>query len=146
MARKVNAYFTVEAALVLPVVLGVIVLIIYLWFFQYDRCLMEQDAGILALRGAILEAADNQERVQLLEREAKQINKEKYVAWEEEKEDFIIKEGKLQVSKAGEIRFPFRGLQFWNGEDIWGTETIYKNQILSPTTLIRYYRKLTGGK
>lgn len=146
MTKKVNAYFTVEAALVLPVALGVIVLIIYLWFFQYDRCLMEQDAGILALRGAILEADDNQERVQLLEWEARQINKEKYVAWEEKKEDFIIKEGKLQVSKAGEIRFPFRGLQFWNGEDIWGTEAIYKNRILSPTTLIRYYRKLTGGQ
>lgn len=146
MTRKVNAYFTVEAALILPMVLGVIVLIIYLWFFQYDRCLMEQDAGILALRGTIMEAEDNQERVRMLIKEAEQMNKKKYVAWEEKKGDFTIEKGKLQVKKAGELRFPFRGLQFWNGENVWEVEVVYENQLLSPVSMIRYYRKLTGGK
>lgn len=146
MTRKINAYFTVEAALILPMVLGVIVLIIYLWFFQYDRCLMEQDAGILALRGTIMKAEDNQERVRMLIKEAEQMNKEKYVAWEEKKGDFTIEKGRLQVKKAGELCFPFRGLQFWNGENVWEVEVVYENQLLSPVSMIRYYRKLTGGK
>ena len=47
--KKAGAYLTVEAALILPMVLGVIILVIYLLFFQYDRCLMEQNVGKLAL-------------------------------------------------------------------------------------------------
>lgn len=40
MQRKnYKAYFTVEAAVLYPIVLGVIVLMTYLLFFQYDRCL-----------------------------------------------------------------------------------------------------------
>ena len=46
MQRKnYKAYFTVEAAVLYPIVLGVIVLMTYLLFFQYDRCLLEQDMG-----------------------------------------------------------------------------------------------------
>lgn len=46
MKRKYyRAYFTVEAAVLYPVVLGVVLLMMYLLFFQYDRCLLEQDMG-----------------------------------------------------------------------------------------------------
>ena len=53
MKRKYyRAYFTVEAAVLYPVVLGVVLLMMYLLFFQYDRCLLEQDMGRAAgLRG-----------------------------------------------------------------------------------------------
>lgn len=142
---KVRAYFTVEAALVLPIVMGVILLMIYLWFFQYDRCLMEQDAGILALRGTTIEAPNNQERVRLLTKEARQIYGDKYVAWEGGKEAISIQEGKMRVKKAGRLRFPFQGLQFWSGKDVWEAEALYENQLLSPMSIIRNYRKITGG-
>ena len=50
MQRKnYKAYFTVEAAVLYPIVLGVIVLMTYLLFFQYDRCLLEQDMGRAAV-------------------------------------------------------------------------------------------------
>ena len=35
--RERNAYFTVEAALVLPLVTGAILFVIYTMLFQYDR-------------------------------------------------------------------------------------------------------------
>ena len=41
-----NAYFTVEAALIIPLVLGILVFLIFIMFYQYDRCLLEQDIGI----------------------------------------------------------------------------------------------------
>ena len=55
MRRKVDGFFTVEAAMVLSITLSAILLIIYLLFFQYNRCLMEQDMGTLALRGAVMQ-------------------------------------------------------------------------------------------
>ncbi len=45
-----NAYMTVEASFLLPMVLCVIVVLIYTSFFLYDRCLLGQDAYILCMR------------------------------------------------------------------------------------------------
>ena len=48
-----EAYFTVEAALVMPVVLAIIVMIIYMSFYLYDRCVMQQDCCVLSYRQSI---------------------------------------------------------------------------------------------
>jgi hypothetical protein len=48
-----EAYFTVEAALVMPVVLVIIVMIIYMSFYLYDRCVMQQDCCVLSYRQSI---------------------------------------------------------------------------------------------
>lgn len=42
-----KGYFTVETSLILPMVLAVQVFLIYAMLRQYDRCLLEQDMGIL---------------------------------------------------------------------------------------------------
>lgn len=50
--RKVEkGYFTVEAALIFPMVLLFTVMMIFLAFFSYDRCVLEQSAYEAALRG-----------------------------------------------------------------------------------------------
>lgn len=48
-----EAYFTVEAALVVPIVLCIFVMIIYLSFYLYDRCVMSQDCYVLSYRQSI---------------------------------------------------------------------------------------------
>ena len=51
--RETDAYFTVEAALVIPIVLGIFVMILYLSFYLYDRCLLSQDCYVLSYRQSI---------------------------------------------------------------------------------------------
>ena len=48
--RKVSGYMTLEAALVVPMALCSIVLLIYFSYFLYGRCILTQDAYILAFR------------------------------------------------------------------------------------------------
>lgn len=50
MSKLVSAYMTVEAALLLPMVLCVIVIGYYVSFFLYDRCVLNQDSYLLCLR------------------------------------------------------------------------------------------------
>ena len=76
--KKIEGYFTVEAAMVLPIVIAVILMIIYMWFFQYNRCLMEQDTAILALRGSILQAEEKEEVFSFVQAQYQERNKEKY--------------------------------------------------------------------
>ena len=45
------AYFTVEASLILPAVMLFTVMMIFLGFYSYDRCVMEHSAYEAALRG-----------------------------------------------------------------------------------------------
>lgn len=50
--RYEKAYFTVEAALILPLVMLFTVMMIFLAIYSYDRCVMEHSAYEAALRGA----------------------------------------------------------------------------------------------
>lgn len=145
MKREIEGYFTVEAAMVLPMVLLTIVLIIYLLFFQYNRCLMEQDIGILALRGAALQAGDNEDRMQQLKEEAAGLYSEKYIAWDGGEIVLRLEKGKIYAERSGQINFPFRG-GFLEENQIWTMAVTYENHIISPVSFIRSYRKISGGE
>lgn len=49
--RYEAAYFTVEASLILPMVMLFTVMMIFLSFYGYDRCILEHSAYEAALRG-----------------------------------------------------------------------------------------------
>ena len=49
--RYESAYFTVEAALILPIAMLFTIMMIFLAFYSYDRCVMEHSAYEAALRG-----------------------------------------------------------------------------------------------
>ena len=143
--RKVKGYFTVEAALLFPFVTGVILLVIYLLFFQYDRCLMEQSASVLAMRGCTLQTTDRKRLVGEVLVQSR--NEDKfYLAWEMEEAQISVKGHIFRVVRSGNLKFPFRGLVFWNGDNSWGSEVIYENYRIDPVNFIRTYRKLKNGK
>lgn len=51
ITKNENGYFTVEAALIFPMALLFTVMMIFLAFYSYDRCILEQSAYEAALRG-----------------------------------------------------------------------------------------------
>ncbi len=51
--ESLDAYMTVEAAFVMPMVLCLFVMLIYTAFYLYDRCVFRQDAYILCFRESI---------------------------------------------------------------------------------------------
>lgn len=144
MRRRLEGYFTVEAAMVLPMVFGVILVIVYLLFFQYNRCLQEQDMGILALRGRTLQAENNEERIRQLREQADNLYDDKYVAWERGEIELKLEKGTINVKQSSRIIFPFWRMNYVNRS--WDTTTEYENSIISPASFIRNYRKVIGGQ
>lgn len=53
MKNALDAYFTVEAAFVVPMALFAVVMVVYLSFYMYDRCVLEQDCYVLSYRQSI---------------------------------------------------------------------------------------------
>lgn len=143
--RQENGYFTVEAALVLPIVISVFVLLIYLIFFQYNRCLLEQDAGALALKGCTVQEEEKDLLMQKLRQYESGINLNKYMMWNQESMDIVLKQDKVKVTGNGELKFPFYNL-YQRVDDIWHTSVSFENHRVDPVGFIRMYRKITGGK
>lgn len=140
-----GAYFTVEATLVLPLVMSAILLNIYLFCFQYDRCLMEQDLGSLILwcSEVRLENADTlEEQEEKIQNWAAEIYRDKYVAWELTTVDVRMEQNQISVVGRGELTFPVPGWNFWNDINLWKEEVIYESRSISPVFYIRQLRKL----
>ena len=146
MKCKLGGYFSVEAALVFPLVIGTILLLIYLGFYQYDRCMLEFDMGTIALRGC---SCDEQDRTMVLdemERSVRGIYKEKYIAWEAGDINMEMEGNRIRVSGTGKIRFPFGFLMQRGMTEVWEIKANYENRRLDPVAFIRTYKKLAGGE
>lgn len=95
--RKKNGYMTVEASLVMSVVLMVYVFIIRYALWGYDRCILDFDMAALLLRCA---GTEEVERIWLQEKT--QWDKEKYI-WIKMQEPVMEKELlHLRVTGRGE--------------------------------------------
>ena len=137
-------YFTVEAALIMPFVLAVILLVTYMWFFKYDRCLMEQDFAWITVRSIMARDKASGERVEYAEKLIKQLYTKEYFAWKWGASSASIDKGELTVEVSGQLTFPFSGLAFWDGGNTWKAERSYTGGVISPMFGIRTYRKLEG--
>lgn len=143
--RGCKAYFTVEATLVLPLVISAILLDIYLFCFQYDRCLMEQDMGSLILWCSELRlenAGTSNEQGEKIQNRAGEIYRDKYVAWELTTVDVQLEKNRISVVGQGQLTFPVPGWNLWNDINLWKAEVTYESRNVSPVFYIRQLRKL----
>ena len=144
--KKIQAYFTVEAALLFPFVLGVLLFVIYSWFYQYDRCLMEQDMGALALRGCTMGIQNKEELMKQMKIQETQLYMDKYIAWQQGKVRMKLEKDTFRVEREGYLAFPFYSLDFGSTKNIWKTKAVYENHRISPVLFVRNCRKVIGGK
>lgn len=132
-----NAYFTVEAALVLPVVISVLLFVIYTMLFQYDRCLLEQDLGAMALWGSLVEAPDTSVLEQKVQARVSELYRDKYAVWRITRLDAFLDRNRFCVEGAGQLTFPVPGWNFWSGDNVWEAKADYGYSRLSPVSFIR---------
>lgn len=140
-----EAYFTVEATLVLPLVMSAILLDIYLFSFEYDRCLMEQDMGSLILwcSEIRLQNADTaKEQEEKIQNRTGKIYRDKYIAWELTTIDVQLEKNRISVVGRGQLTFPVPGWNIWNDINLWKDEAAYESRSISPVFYIRQMRKL----
>lgn len=146
MKYKVEGYFSAEAALVFPMVIGTILLLIYLGFYQYDRCMLEFDMATIALAGCSCDEKDQVAVLDEMERVIREISKERYIAWEAENINIEVKGNRVRTAGGGKLRFPF-GLLIQKGVNgVWKVEASYENRRMDPVAFVRGYKKITGGE
>ncbi len=136
-----NAYFTVEAALIIPLTLGILIFLIFIMFYQYDRCLLEQDIGMVAFWGTTVKADDNQLLMEEVQNREANIYWEKYILFYPQDMNVSIGNGKVSVEKRGDISILFSGLATVPDLKNWEIVTSYTNRRLSPKFMLRSINK-----
>lgn len=136
-----NAYFTVEAGLVLSIVFYTILFLLFTGFYQYNRCLLIQDTYRLALRGSQMLYADNEEVKARVKSEDAGWYYEKYAACIFKEKKIQVTKGKVIMVQKAEVKSPLFvfGERMNNG--IWGMQTSAESVRISPVTVIRGCRK-----
>ncbi len=137
-----NAYLTVEAALVFPIVLMIQLLIILLFIFQYNRCLLNQDMNRMVVLGCGASEQDKVELAGYLKKCVNELYREKYVAWELNPVELTVEKNKICARGQGKLWIPIFGRQIWNGGDFWGAAVSCEMKKLQPVFVIRQARKL----
>lgn len=141
-----NAYFTVEAALVLPLVTGALIFTTFLFVFQYDRCLLEQDINMLAVFGATAPEDGSGEPEASIQRKASELYKDKYAAWETSVLQITVKGDKVSVTGEGFFNLPLPEWNFLGTQELWKARAYRETRRISPADYIRLYRKIKGGQ
>lgn len=97
---------TIEASIIMPIIIIIVALLVYLSFFLYNRCIITQMTYISALRGSLSE--ENLARVeQSIQIEEKELFSNKVLAIAKIQFDNEIKNKNITLTTNASMRFPF---------------------------------------
>lgn len=139
-SKCTEGYFTVEATLIMPIVLYVCIFIIYTGFYLYDKCLMKQDAYRAALAGSSIYRDDNQKVYNATADAIVNFAEGKYVATDYTA--VITVQSKVKVTVSGQITMPFYGLAKLAGKEQWEISESAESKCINPVIFIRMCRTL----
>lgn len=131
---RYEGFFSVEAALVLPAVLGVYLFLIVMLFVQYDRCLLEQDMASMMIKSGSY-AGTPQQRLEYLQGLTAQWEWERYLWVEPQAPRFSIRGPQIRLEAAGEYTVPILG--FSAGiKGVYRLETAYQMTVWDRAALV----------
>lgn len=103
--KQAEGYFSVEAALVLPTVLGVYLFLIVLLFIQHDRCLLEQDMASMMIK-AVNHTGTPKQQLDYIQELTTQWDREQYLWIKQQSPHFTIQGQKIRLEAAAEYTMP----------------------------------------
>lgn len=136
---KMKAYFTVEATILLPFVFLIMIFLLYLGFFQYNRCLLTQDLYMLAMLESREYYNNNVKMYQEIIKQKEEMERKKYISFKENEMQVEVGTGKVQIKFEGEIVKPFRFL--FLTEEKWTINVSTQSKTKNPVFVMRNYKK-----
>lgn len=125
-----KAYFTVEAACILPLIISVYIFLIYGMFYQYDRCVASLQA------------------IQMVLEENSSCNPDAsdYLAWTWQEKKIISTAGETVSIVKGTVGIPFKGIINLSKSEKWLVEVSFSAKKMDPVSWIRILNKILEEK
>ncbi len=138
--------FTIEASIIIPIIIMITVMILYISFFLYNRCIISQKCYIIAFRGSMYEDGFTDpvlDRFGFIEREKEALFGNKLIAIKSFHTKSDIQDKSIVVLTEAYIKVPFSLLLkrqgFYTG---WIIKEQKKANIIKEIDFIRNCRKL----
>lgn len=142
--KQQKAYMTAEAALVFPLIIGGIIFTIYLGFYLYNVCTINQISYVAALRGSQLKKVSVNEIEDYVREELKNMLINQLLASEKVEQEVKVTMGKVKVKFDWNIEMPFAK---WISLEtkIWPVEKEVTANRLNPVDIIRGVRRMSDN-
>ena len=140
-----GGYMTIEAVLVMPVVLGIVILVMRIWFFRYDRVLQDMDTCAVTVRCLEQQDMDAEEKSSYITEQMQGRYKEHYIAWNFGAISVSCRGDSVSCTVTGSSG-PVAGISgLWDVPDTMSAPSERERTILPETFVIRTYRKALGA-
>lgn len=139
--KEKSAYLTIEAALVIPMVLGGIVFILYVGFYLYNLVAMKQTAYIAALRGSQMKQDSSAKIKKYVEEQVDELLTGQILAKEDIEKEVKVSTGTIKVKIYTKLEFLFAKLLFLE-ETNWEIKGEAQVSRADPIEIIRGVRKI----
>ena len=140
-----DGYLTVEAAMIMPIAFAIIILVLKLWFFGYDRVLQDMDTCAVMVRCTEQRDMDSEERTSYVIDQLQGRYKDSYIAWNFGDISVLSNGNSISCTVTGSSS-GINGISgLWNEPDVLSVSSERSRGIMREVFVIRTFRKALGA-
>ncbi len=144
MHDKLYGYMTIEAALLMPMVWFSLFFFIFAGFFQYDRCVAEQDSKIIVLRASEMRGRDEASVIRTVMGEGELAGKKKLLFSGDVQREADITKDKAKIKISGKVNTILNSLIKETKHSVFSYRAEYEAKKYDPVQVIRICRRIVN--
>lgn len=142
MKNRLHGYMTLEAALLMPIVWFSFFFIIFAGFFQYDRCVAEQDSKMMLLRASEMRGKDDAAVIRTVMEKGELAGRKKLLFSEGVQKKLQVTHDKVTVRVSGNVNTILKNLNKEGELNIFSYAAEYETKKYDPVRFIRTCRRV----
>lgn len=145
---KAKGSYTIEAAILFPIILFLIIHIIYAGWWLHNQCVLEASAITVAVHGCSICETQIQNSSEELQTYAEQLVKKRLIGQILVETDVKCVGGtKVTVHYTGKMQYPFSGIgKFFGKEEFLTMQTECSRTVVKTSKMIQAYQILKAGE
>ena len=144
MHNTLHGYMTIEAALLMPMVWFSLFFLIFAGFFQYDRCVAEQDGKIIVLRASEVRGRDEASVIRTVMEKGELAGKKKLLFSEDVQRELHITKNKAKIKISGKVNTILGSLIKGTKYPVFSYGAEYEAKKYDPAQVVRICRRIVN--
>lgn len=142
MKNTLHGYMTVEAALIMPIVWFAIFFLIFTGFFQYDRCVAQQDCRVMVMRASDMREEDEATVLRKIVEKGELADRKKLLFSGYVQKDFRMSNNEVRMRIEGSVNTILNRLIKETDLRVFTYASEYETEKYDPVRFIRICRRI----
>lgn len=142
MKNTLHGYMTVEAALIMPIVWFAVFFLIFAGFFQYDRCVAQQDCKMMVMRASDMREEDEATVLRKIVEKGELADRKKLLFSGSVQKDFRMSKNNVRMRIEGKVNTVLNRLIKETDLKVFAYASEYETEKYDPVRFIRICRRI----